>query len=58
VIASDQKRLVVEAFARYRIRNPLRFYQTVGTIDGANSRLSPLLPSMTSSNSAVAAINE
>ena len=41
VIASDQKRLVVEAFARYRIRNPLRFYQTVGSIDGANSRLSP-----------------
>jgi SPFH domain / Band 7 family len=29
--------------SRYRIRNPLRFYQTVGTIDGANSRLSPLL---------------
>jgi modulator of FtsH protease HflC len=45
LIASDQKRLVVEAFARYRIRNPLRFYQTVGTIDGANSRLSPLLNS-------------
>jgi modulator of FtsH protease HflC len=45
VIASDQKRLVVEAFARYRIREPLRFYQTVGTIDGANSRLSPLLNS-------------
>jgi len=45
VIASDQKRLVVEVFARYRIRNPLRFYQTVGTIDGANSRLSPLLNS-------------
>ncbi len=43
VIAADQKRLVVEAFARYRIRNPLRFYQTVGTIDVANSRLSPLL---------------
>ena len=41
VIASDQKRLVVEAFARYRIRSPLRFYQTVGSIDGANSRLSP-----------------
>jgi modulator of FtsH protease HflC len=45
VIASDQKRIVVEAFARYRIRNPLRFYQTVGTIEGANSRLSPLLNS-------------
>jgi membrane protease subunit HflC len=45
VIGSDQKRLVVEAFARYRVRNPLRFYQTVGSIDGANSRLSPLLNS-------------
>src|ERR1700726_167800 len=27
VIASDQKRLVVDAFARYRIKNALRFYQ-------------------------------
>jgi modulator of FtsH protease HflC len=43
VIASDQKRLVVDAFARYRIRNPLLFYQTVGTIEGANSRLSTQL---------------
>ena len=43
VIASDQKRLVVEAFARYRIRDPLMFYRTVSTIDGANSRLSTLL---------------
>src|SRR5579872_713121 len=30
VIASDQKRLVVDAFARYRIKDPLKFYQTVG----------------------------
>jgi len=43
VIASDQKRLVVDAFARYRIHDPLRFYQTVGSIEGANSRLSTLL---------------
>jgi membrane protease subunit HflC len=43
VIASDQKRLVVDAFARYRIRNPLLFYQRVSTIEGANSRLSTLL---------------
>ena len=43
VIASDQKRLVVDAFARYRIEEPLRFYQTVGTIAGANSQLSVLL---------------
>ena len=39
VIASDQKRLVVDAFARYRIKDPLRFYQTLGSIPGANSQL-------------------
>lgn len=43
VIASDQKRLVVDAFARYRIENALLFYQTIGTIEGANSRLATLL---------------
>jgi membrane protease subunit HflC len=45
VIASDQKRLVVDAFARYRIVDPLLFYQSVSTIEGANSRLSTLLNS-------------
>jgi membrane protease subunit HflC len=45
VIASDQKRLVVDAFARYRINEPLKFYQTVGTVDGANLQLSILLNS-------------
>lgn len=45
VIASDQKRLVVDAFARYRIKDPLRFYQTVGSIPGANSQLAILLNS-------------
>ncbi len=45
VIASDQKRLVVDAFARYKINDPLLFYQTVGSIEGANSRLSTLLNS-------------
>ena len=45
IIASDQKRLVVDAFARYRINNGLRFYQAVGTIDGANARLQTLLNS-------------
>ena len=29
--ASDQKRLVVDAFTRYRIVDPLKFYQTVRT---------------------------
>jgi membrane protease subunit HflC len=45
VIASDQKRLVVDAFARYSIKDPLRFYQTVGSIAGANSQLAILLNS-------------
>jgi modulator of FtsH protease HflC len=45
VIASDQKRLVVDAFARYRINDALKFYQSVGTVEGANSRLSTLLNS-------------
>jgi len=40
VIASDQKRLVVDAFARYRIQDALRFCQTLGSITGANSQLS------------------
>jgi membrane protease subunit HflC len=45
VIASDQKRLVVDAFARYRISDALKFYQTIGAIEGANARLSTLLNS-------------
>ncbi len=45
VIASDQKRLVVDAFARYKIKDPLRFYQTLGSIQGANSQLAILLNS-------------
>jgi membrane protease subunit HflC len=44
VIASDQKRLVVDAFARYRIKDPLKFYQTVGE-NGAGSQLAILLNS-------------
>ena len=43
VIASDQKRLVVDAFARYRIKNALQFYQSVGTIQAANIQLTTLL---------------
>jgi len=43
VIASDQKRLVVDAFARYRIKDALKFYQSVGTIPAANLQLTTLL---------------
>jgi modulator of FtsH protease HflC len=45
LIASDQKRLVVDAFARYKITNPLLFYQTVGSVEGGNARLLTLLNS-------------
>src|ERR1700716_3489242 len=45
VIASDQKRLKVDAFARYKIVDPLKFYQTVGSVEGATQRMSTLLNS-------------
>lgn len=41
--ANDQKRLVVDAFSRYKIVNPLRFRQAVGTIEQANARLTNVL---------------
>src|SRR3954451_22770543 len=43
VIASDQKRLVVDAFARYKIKDALRFYQRIGSIQAANIQLTTLL---------------
>src|ERR1700743_2051980 len=43
VIASDQKRLVVDAFARYRIKDALKFYTSVGSIQAANIQLTTLL---------------
>jgi membrane protease subunit HflC len=42
IIASDQKRLVIRSFARYRIVDPLKFYQAVGSVAEANSRLSSM----------------
>src|SRR5262245_46716778 len=43
VIASDQKRLVVDAFARYKIVNPLLFFQAVRDEQTANSRLGAVI---------------
>jgi modulator of FtsH protease HflC len=43
VLASDRRRLVVDAFARYRITNALKFYQTVGSVQTANVQLATLL---------------
>jgi membrane protease subunit HflC len=43
VIVSDQKRLVADTYTRYRITNPLLFYQTVGSEAGVRARLSALV---------------
>jgi membrane protease subunit HflC len=45
VIAADQKRLVVDSYARYRIADPLQFYQLVGTEAVASTRLSSIINS-------------
>ena len=45
VTASDQKRIVVDAFARYRITDPLLFYQTVRDERMVRSRLGPIIES-------------
>jgi len=45
VIASDQKRLVVDAFARFRVVDPLQFYIAVGNEAVARSRLGTILQS-------------
>ena len=43
VIASDQKRLIVDAFARFQITDPLKFYISVGNERVARSRLSTII---------------
>lgn len=39
VLASDQKNLLVDAFTRYRITDPLRFYQALNNTRAANQTL-------------------
>jgi modulator of FtsH protease HflC len=43
VIVSDQKRLVVDTYTRYRITNPLLFYQTVNSEAAVRARLSAMV---------------
>lgn len=45
VIAADQKRLIVDAFVKYRITDPLKFYQTVRREVIAQQRLDTFLDS-------------
>jgi membrane protease subunit HflC len=43
--ASDEKRIIVDAFAKYRIKEPVKFIKTVRSYQGAELRLNKLLES-------------
>ncbi len=43
VNSADQKPMIVDAYARYRITDPLLFYQTVSTEQIARTRLVPII---------------
>jgi modulator of FtsH protease HflC len=45
VILGDQKRIEVQTYARYRISDPLGFYQSLRTPDQANAQLGQLVSS-------------
>lgn len=45
VQSSDRYRLQVDAFARYRITKPIRFYRTIGTEEALNTQLITILES-------------
>lgn len=45
VLSTDQLRLQVDAFARYRITDPLRMYRTAGTEERVADALRPILGS-------------
>lgn len=45
VILSDKKRIVVDTFARYRITDMLKFYQSLQTVEQANNRLGNIINS-------------
>jgi modulator of FtsH protease HflC len=45
ILSADRQNLEVDAFARYRISNPLQFYQTVSAVGVANQRLSSFVNS-------------
>jgi membrane protease subunit HflC len=45
LLTQDQKRIVVDYFARYKIIEPLLFYQSVKTTDLLEQRLKPIITS-------------
>jgi membrane protease subunit HflC len=45
IFASDSKRVIVDAFARYRITDPIAFYKTVNNLESVKVRLSSIIDS-------------
>ena len=45
VLSTDQRRLEVDAFARYRVVNPLRMYLSARSVEGLEEQLRPILGS-------------
>jgi membrane protease subunit HflC len=45
VMASDKQRLIVDAYARYRIVDPLKFYQSLRTEEGVRRAVGTLIES-------------
>ncbi len=58
VILADQKRLVIDTFARYKITDMLLFYQTLNTENQAVTRLSNLINSQVRSRLGNVSLND
>ena len=46
VLSTDQLRLNVDAYARYRVIDPVKLVESAGTVDNVESQLSPILSSV------------
>ena len=46
VLSTDQLRLQVDAYARYRIIDPVRMVRTAGSVENVETQLSPILSSV------------
>lgn len=58
VLVADNQRLEVDAFVRYRIADPLLFYQSVFNVQGANAQLGGMLNSALRSTLSDASISD
>ena len=46
VLTSDQQRLLVDAYARYRIIDPVRMVENAGIVENVSTQLAPILSSV------------